>query len=189
MTRVPMFTPNALPAKAGLGTYTSPGMQQRYPGVEFSQFTGAEMIAKKYGHRKGRARPLRAGEPPARHRRDRARACFEDEILPLRGRGWPTARPRASCTPIDEGIRFDATLEGIAGREADRRGRALHRRHRQPDLRRRQRRAGGQRARPEGAGREAAGAHPPHERAGPRPGDHAGGADSRHRSAHCRRPA
>ncbi|RZI97002.1 MAG: acetyl-CoA C-acetyltransferase, partial [Variovorax sp.] len=32
MTRVPMFTPNALPAKAGLGTYMSPAMQKRYPG-------------------------------------------------------------------------------------------------------------------------------------------------------------
>src|ERR1700759_5083418 len=35
MTRVPMFTPNALPAKAGLGIYMSPAMQKRYPGVEF----------------------------------------------------------------------------------------------------------------------------------------------------------
>jgi len=50
MTRVPMFTPNALPAKAGLGNYMSPAMRARYPGVEFSQFTGAEMIAKKYDY-------------------------------------------------------------------------------------------------------------------------------------------
>ncbi len=31
MTRVPMFTPNTLPAKAGLGGYMSPAMQRRYP--------------------------------------------------------------------------------------------------------------------------------------------------------------
>ena len=44
-----MGTPIVLPFKNGLGTYMSPAMQQRYPGIEFSQFTGAEMMAKKYG--------------------------------------------------------------------------------------------------------------------------------------------
>jgi acetyl-CoA C-acetyltransferase len=53
MSRVPMGTPNALPAKASLGVYMSPAMQQRYPGVEFSQFMGAEMMAGKYGLTKG----------------------------------------------------------------------------------------------------------------------------------------
>src|SRR5436305_791217 len=48
MSRVPMGTPSTLPRKNGLGHYVSPQMQARYPGVEFSQFTGAEMIAKKY---------------------------------------------------------------------------------------------------------------------------------------------
>ena len=49
MTRVPMFTPSALPQKAGLGTYMGPGIRRRYGEVEFSHFTGAEMIARKYG--------------------------------------------------------------------------------------------------------------------------------------------
>lgn len=48
MTRVPMGTSAALPAQAGLGMYMSPRMQARYPGIQFSQFAGAEMIAKKY---------------------------------------------------------------------------------------------------------------------------------------------
>src|SRR5690606_5776018 len=49
MTRVPMGTPAILPAKNGLGTYMSPGIKQRYPDVDsFSQFVGAEMVAKKY---------------------------------------------------------------------------------------------------------------------------------------------
>ena len=114
MTRVPMFTPNALPAKAGLGSYTSPAMQRRYPGVEFSQFTGAEMIAKNYGIDEGGAGPLRLREPPARDRRDpRGRLRRRDPAR--RGRASPTAAPRARCTRVDEGIRFDATLEGIAG--------------------------------------------------------------------------
>src|SRR5213076_1779206 len=49
MSRVPMFSPVALATKAGLGGWMSPGMVERYPGVEFSQFLGAEMMAKKYG--------------------------------------------------------------------------------------------------------------------------------------------
>src|SRR5687767_13335504 len=52
MTRVPMFTSSELPRKNGLGFYMSPRVQQRYPGVEFSQFIGAEMIARKYGLQK-----------------------------------------------------------------------------------------------------------------------------------------
>ena len=49
MSRVPMFMPSALPEKSGFGSYMSPRMRKRYPGVEFSQFIGAEMIAEKYG--------------------------------------------------------------------------------------------------------------------------------------------
>src|SRR5499433_1821978 len=52
MTRVPMGMPSTLPLKNGLGFYVSPGMKARYPGVEFSQFLGAEMIAKKHGLKK-----------------------------------------------------------------------------------------------------------------------------------------
>lgn len=49
MSRVPMGSPHVLPLKAGLGSYMSPQIQARYPGVtEFSQFTGAEMMARKY---------------------------------------------------------------------------------------------------------------------------------------------
>src|SRR5690606_35520554 len=42
MTRVPMGTPHVLPAKNGMGSYMSPGICARYPGVDiFSQFDGA----------------------------------------------------------------------------------------------------------------------------------------------------
>src|SRR5690606_20296301 len=44
MTRVPMGLPGVLAAKNGFGTYMSPAIQAEYPGVEFSQFTGAEMV-------------------------------------------------------------------------------------------------------------------------------------------------
>ena len=102
MTRVPMFTPNALPAKAGLGTYMSPGMQRRYPGVEFSQFTGAEMIARNYGIEKD-ALDRYAFESHKRAIAATREGLFNEEIVPI---GEHT---------VDEGIRFEATLEGIAG--------------------------------------------------------------------------
>ncbi|MFX5972510.1 acetyl-CoA C-acetyltransferase, partial [Acinetobacter baumannii] len=48
MSRVPMGLPVVLPAKNGFGVPKSANMETRYPGIEFSQFTGAEMMAKKY---------------------------------------------------------------------------------------------------------------------------------------------
>ena len=49
MTRVPMGLASSLPAKNGFGHYKSPNMEKRYPNIQFSQFTGAEMMAEKYG--------------------------------------------------------------------------------------------------------------------------------------------
>src|ERR1700732_4987610 len=49
MTRVPMGLTSQLAAKNGFGTYKSPGIEQKYPNIVFSQFTGAEMMAQKYG--------------------------------------------------------------------------------------------------------------------------------------------
>ena len=49
MTRVPMgLVANVLPRKNGLGFYMSDALSKKYDGVEFSQFMGAEMMAKKY---------------------------------------------------------------------------------------------------------------------------------------------
>ncbi|RZI92520.1 MAG: acetyl-CoA C-acyltransferase [Variovorax sp.] len=113
MTRVPMFTPNALPAKAGLGTYMSPAMQRRYPGVEFSQFTGAEMIAKNYGIEKD-ALDRYAFESHKRAIAATREGLFDEEIVPVDIRLADGSASGEKHT-IDEGIRFEATLEGIAG--------------------------------------------------------------------------
>ncbi|MBT2304101.1 acetyl-CoA C-acetyltransferase [Variovorax paradoxus] len=113
MTRVPMFTPNALPAKAGLGTYMSPGMQRRYPGVEFSQFVGAEMIAKNYGIEK-ETLDRYAMESHKRAIAATREGLFKDEILAVEIRQADGSASGEMHT-IDEGIRFDATLEAIAG--------------------------------------------------------------------------
>ncbi|MFV0681072.1 acetyl-CoA C-acetyltransferase [Ottowia sp.] len=113
MTRVPMFTPNELPRKAGLGVSVSPGMQARYPGVQFSQFTGAEMMAKKYGLSK-----LQLDEYALEsHRRAIAATNdgrFAKEIIAVPARRNDGEVIDEAHT-VDEGIRFDATLESIAG--------------------------------------------------------------------------
>ncbi len=112
MTRVPMGMPMVLPAKNGLGHYVSPNMQQRYPGVEFSQFIGAEMVAKKYDLTKAQI------DAYALLSHQRAAAAtqagrFEREIVPVQVR---TAEgPQDAQHTVDEGIRFEASLEGIAG--------------------------------------------------------------------------
>jgi len=112
MSRVPMGSPMALPQKAGLGHYMSETIHQRYPDVpEFSQFIGAEMVAKKYGLSKD------ALDEYALLSHQRAIAAtragrFEREILPVEVRTMDGTRTGEMHT-VDEGIRFDVTLEGI----------------------------------------------------------------------------
>ena len=109
MTRVPMGLPAILPAKNGLGTYMSPGISKRYPNVVFSQFTGAEMMAKKHDFSKedldrfalrSHQRAIAATES----------GKFNDEIVPLQ---VTLADGTVATHNVDEGIRFDATLQGI----------------------------------------------------------------------------
>jgi acetyl-CoA C-acetyltransferase len=98
---------------AGLGHYMSPTIWARYPGPEFSQFMGAEMMAEKYNlsrdaldcysllsHQRGAAATLNGG--------------FTAEIVPVAVRvaGGPAVD---AMHVADEGIRMDATLEGIRG--------------------------------------------------------------------------
>jgi acetyl-CoA C-acetyltransferase len=87
-------------------------MQARYPGVEFSQFTGAEMIAKKYKLDKAAldAYALRSHQLAAAATKA---GRFEQEILPLAAR-MNDGSDLGEFHTIDEGIRFGATLEGIA---------------------------------------------------------------------------
>ncbi|MGC3985009.1 MAG: acetyl-CoA C-acetyltransferase [Pseudorhodoferax sp.] len=112
MTRVPMGTPGILAAKAGLGTYMSPGIQQRYPGIQFSQFTGAEQIAVNYDLSKEQL------DAYALSSHQRAAAAtkagyFKDEIVPVAVRMADGTEPGEQHL-ADEGIRADATLASIA---------------------------------------------------------------------------
>src|SRR5450631_4451184 len=109
MTRVPMGLASQLPAKNGFGTYKSPGIEKKYPNIVFSQFTGAEMMAEKYG--------LSRDELDSYSYESHQRAIaatqagkFKDEIIPLQ---ITRADGSTDTHHVDEGIRFDASLEGI----------------------------------------------------------------------------
>jgi acetyl-CoA C-acetyltransferase len=111
MTRVPIGLSATLPAKNGFGSYRSAVMEERYPGIMFSQFTGAEMVTKKHGLSKDDL------DRYALRSHQRAIAAtqggkFTDEIVPV---DVKLADGTTESHRVDEGIRFDATLEGIQG--------------------------------------------------------------------------
>ncbi len=110
MTRVPMGSTAIFHMKEGLGNYKSPGLEEKYPGVSWSQFMGAEMIVKKHGFTKDQLDQF-AYNSHLRAKAATEAGAFKNEIVPIQietpdGMQWHT---------IDEGIRMDATLEGIAG--------------------------------------------------------------------------
>ncbi|HWV95752.1 MAG TPA: acetyl-CoA C-acetyltransferase [Xanthobacteraceae bacterium] len=111
MTRVPMGTPSILAAKAGLGTYKSPSMETRYPNIQFSQFTGAEMMAKKYGLSKDELDEFSYNSHQKAIAATQA-GKFKDEIVPVK---ITRADGSTDIHHIDEGIRFDVSLDGIKG--------------------------------------------------------------------------
>jgi acetyl-CoA C-acetyltransferase len=96
MTRVPMGTPVRLAS------------EDRYGVDEFSQFTGAQMMADKYGFSRGRLDQF-ALESHQRAATATQSGAFDLEILPLEiDRAGGKELHRA-----DEGIRYGATLESI----------------------------------------------------------------------------
>jgi len=112
MSRVPMGTPIAMPRKQGLGDYFSPAMHERYPDVEdFSQFIGAEMMAEKYGLERDDLDHF-ALESHQKAIKATEAGLFDSEILPLQVRTHD-GEGEGGIHKVDEGIRFDASLEGI----------------------------------------------------------------------------
>lgn len=108
MTRVPMGSTATLFMKEGLGNYKSPRLEEKYPGIMFSQFMGAEMIVKKHGF----DRAMLDAFALESHRRAQAateRGDFADEIIALEIE-TPEGVVQHST---DEGIRYGATLESI----------------------------------------------------------------------------
>jgi acetyl-CoA C-acetyltransferase len=121
MSRVPMGLSVALPAQNGFGNPKSPNMEARYPNIQFSQFMGAEMMAAKYG--------LTKDELDEYGFRSQQRAIaatqagrFKDEICAVE---ITTADGKTELHTVDEGIRFDVSLDGIKGVKLLREGGAL----------------------------------------------------------------
>ncbi len=112
MTRVPMAAPAKLAHENGMGSpFGSPAMKARYPGVQFSQFAGAEMIAKKYDLSKDLLDAY--GYESQRRAAEAAKAgAFDKEIVAI---DVTTHEGEARSHTVDEGIRFDASLEAIRG--------------------------------------------------------------------------
>ena len=109
MSRVPMFSPNALAERAGLGGYVGERMAARYPGVVFSQFAGAEQIARKHGLSRAQ---LDAYALQSHQRAAQARAHWAEQIVPVAARN--VDGELGELHTEDEGVRANATLEGIA---------------------------------------------------------------------------
>ncbi|MBH0112035.1 acetyl-CoA C-acetyltransferase [Novosphingobium sp. YJ-S2-02] len=108
MTRVPMGATMSLFAEAGFGIPKSPRQEERYPGIVFSQFTGAEAMAAKHGFSRDDLDAF------ALHSHEKAIAAtqaghFKKEIIALEvdTPDGPMMHER------DEGIRFDVTLDAI----------------------------------------------------------------------------
>jgi acetyl-CoA C-acetyltransferase len=116
MTRVPIGSPTALAVNAGMGGPWSERIRSRYGVSEFSQFTGAQMLAERYGFTREQLDEyaLRSHRRAAAATRAKA---FAAEILPL--------AVKDGVHTTDEGIRFDATLESIAAVKLMREGSVL----------------------------------------------------------------
>ncbi len=111
MTRAPMGMSVMLPAQAGLGVPKSSRMEERYPNIQFSQFMGAEMVAKKYGLTKEQLDEFGY----LSHQRAIAATqggAFKNEILAIDGLDKEGNTVRHDS---DEGIRFDVSLDGMRG--------------------------------------------------------------------------
>ncbi len=109
MTRVPMGLGVSLPAKEGFGVPSGPEIIEKYNGGGFSQFVGAEMMAKKYDISRERL------DEYAYNSHQKAIAAtqgglFDEEILALE---ITTEDGSKEMHKVDEGIRFDVSREGI----------------------------------------------------------------------------
>ena len=117
MSRIPMAALSRIYKDAGLGHYMSPTIRTRCPGPEFSQFMGAEMMAEKYQLSRD-ALDCYSLQSHQRAAQATQSGAFAAEIVPIPVRIAEAPAPGAidpGMHVADEGIRADATLEGIRG--------------------------------------------------------------------------
>ena len=87
------------------------GMKTRYPGIFFSQFTGAELMAEKWNL----SRQDLDNFALSSHQKAMLAVegkYFDREILPVQAKN---AEGKSDMIFVDEGIRYDASLEALAG--------------------------------------------------------------------------
>jgi acetyl-CoA acetyltransferase family protein len=98
--------------EAGHGLpFDSEGMKTRYPGIFFSQFTGAELMAEKWNL----TRQDLDNFALSSHQKAMLAVegkYFDREILPIQAKN---AEGKSDIIFVDEGIRYDASLEALAG--------------------------------------------------------------------------
>ena len=87
--------------------FNAKGIEKRYPGTFFSQFTGAELVADKWNLSRSDLDSF-ALESHIKAANASKTGLFKNEILPLEGN-------KGSMVTSDEGIRYDASIEGLSG--------------------------------------------------------------------------
>ena len=102
----------------GRGTPKGERLEAQYPGIQFSQFDGAELIAEKYdiGRSELDSFALTSHERATNATQN---GFFEKEVVPVNIR---LEDGSIDVHSIDEGIRMDASLEGLEGLNALREG-------------------------------------------------------------------
>ena len=98
--------------EAGHGLpFDNEGMKTRYPGIFFSQFTGAELMADKWNL----SRQDLDNFALSSHQKAMLAVegkYFDREILPIQAKN---AEGKSDMIFVDEGIRYDASFEALAG--------------------------------------------------------------------------
>lgn len=110
MSRVPMFSNIEDGAEKGRGKPKSQRLEERYPGVEFSQFMGAELLAKKYDIKRNELDEF-AYQSHMRAVAATESGKFREEILPIE---LTLENGDTFIHDADEGIRPNASVEAIS---------------------------------------------------------------------------
>jgi acetyl-CoA C-acetyltransferase len=110
MSLIPLGAAAVVGKKAGMGTPMSAGMEAKWPGVHFSQFEGAEMLAAKHDITRDQMEDMALES----HRRADAatkNGHFQREIVPLAGHD---KEGNTFTFDTDEGIRWPGSKEKMA---------------------------------------------------------------------------
>ena len=91
--------------------FNADGIEKRYPGIFFSQFTGAELVADKWNLSREDLDKFALQSHLKAAAASKAE-LFNGEILPLQGKN---DNGNDAMIMLDEGIRYDASIEALAG--------------------------------------------------------------------------